>query len=188
MALIAEELVEEWLNRQGFFTIRGLKVGNSEMDLLAIKLCDGRMSRRHVEVTVSVNPISYICPLTKRLMKKTGRRANSAKKRSFDEMRPCVDGWIENKFRQSKKAALKRQLCDGTWAEELVVHKVRFPEELKLIQEKGVQVHRFNEVVDDLLSGSSGSFTATGTDLVNLLVRPAREGGAGEGSKPKQKD
>jgi len=25
MALLAEELVEEWLNRQGFFTIRGLR-------------------------------------------------------------------------------------------------------------------------------------------------------------------
>ncbi len=26
MALLAEELVEEWLNRNGFFTIRGIKV------------------------------------------------------------------------------------------------------------------------------------------------------------------
>ena len=33
MALLAEEIVEEWLNRQGYFTIRGVKVGVHEMDL-----------------------------------------------------------------------------------------------------------------------------------------------------------
>lgn len=26
MALLAEEIVEEWLNRQGYFTIRGIKM------------------------------------------------------------------------------------------------------------------------------------------------------------------
>ena len=33
MALLAEELVEEWLNRQGYFTIRGIKFGVHEIDL-----------------------------------------------------------------------------------------------------------------------------------------------------------
>jgi hypothetical protein len=37
MALLAESLVEEWLNRKGFFTIRGIKHGVAEMDLLAIR-------------------------------------------------------------------------------------------------------------------------------------------------------
>ncbi len=36
MALLAESLVEEWLNRQGFFTIRGIKQRISEIDLLAV--------------------------------------------------------------------------------------------------------------------------------------------------------
>jgi hypothetical protein len=36
LALFAEALVEEWLNRKGYFTIRGVKVGNSEIDLLAV--------------------------------------------------------------------------------------------------------------------------------------------------------
>jgi hypothetical protein len=38
VALLAEDLVEEWLNRQGFFTIRGVKEGVDEMDLLATRL------------------------------------------------------------------------------------------------------------------------------------------------------
>jgi hypothetical protein len=37
MALLAESLVEEWLNRKGYFTIRGLKHGLGEMDLLAVR-------------------------------------------------------------------------------------------------------------------------------------------------------
>ncbi len=36
MALLAEEVVEEWLNRNGYFTIRGIKVGVDEIDTLAI--------------------------------------------------------------------------------------------------------------------------------------------------------
>ena len=55
MALLAEELVEEWLNRQGYFTIRGAKVGVGEMDLLAVKPTDGGVECRHVEVQASTN-------------------------------------------------------------------------------------------------------------------------------------
>ena len=37
MSLLAEEVVEEWLNRNGYFTIRGIKVGVDEIDILAIR-------------------------------------------------------------------------------------------------------------------------------------------------------
>ena len=61
MALLAEEVVEEWLNRNGYFTIRGIKVGVDEIDILAIKpTTSGRHECRHIEVQVSINPISYI--------------------------------------------------------------------------------------------------------------------------------
>ncbi len=34
VAIFAETLVEEWLNRNGYFTVRGAKAGLLEMDLL----------------------------------------------------------------------------------------------------------------------------------------------------------
>jgi len=37
MALLAEKIVEEWLNRQGYFTIRGIKMGVHKIDMLAVK-------------------------------------------------------------------------------------------------------------------------------------------------------
>jgi len=36
MALLDEQLVEEWLNTQQFFTMRGIKCGVDEIDLLAL--------------------------------------------------------------------------------------------------------------------------------------------------------
>ena len=60
MALIAEELVQERLNCQGYFTIRGARLRNHELDLLAVKVMgDGLLDCRHIEVNVSVNPIGY---------------------------------------------------------------------------------------------------------------------------------
>lgn len=50
MALIAEEVVEEWLNRKGFFSIRGIKLGVREMDILAVRHGEGGIDRRHYEV------------------------------------------------------------------------------------------------------------------------------------------
>ena len=60
MALLAESLVEEWLNRDGYFTIRGLKHGLGEMDLLAVRPQSDGVVGWHVEVTVSFRPIGYI--------------------------------------------------------------------------------------------------------------------------------
>ena len=51
MALLAEEIVEEWLNRQGYFTIRGIKIGVQEIDMLAVRFKgEGVPECRHIEV------------------------------------------------------------------------------------------------------------------------------------------
>ncbi len=82
MALLGEEIVEEWLNRQGYFTIRGIKLGNDEIDILAIQpLADGKHDCRHIEVTISINPISYITKVPAAIRKATGVGAHNAKKR-----------------------------------------------------------------------------------------------------------
>jgi len=44
MPRLGEEIVEEWLNRQGHFTIRGIKLGVDEIDILAIRpLLNGKI-------------------------------------------------------------------------------------------------------------------------------------------------
>jgi hypothetical protein len=88
MSLLAEVVVEEWLNRQGYFTIRGVKLGNDEIDILAIRpLANGTIERRHIEVSVSTNPISYFSPLP-RMVKIIMR----PRVRSISGARPVVHG------------------------------------------------------------------------------------------------
>ena len=67
MALIAESLVDEWLNRKGFFTVRGIKHGVGEIDLLGVRPTENGLEAWHVEVQASFRPIGYIAPLTKDL-------------------------------------------------------------------------------------------------------------------------
>jgi Holliday junction resolvase-like predicted endonuclease len=97
MALLAEEIVEEWLNRQGYFTIRGIKMGVHEIDLLAVKSNEnGEIECRHIEVQASMRPVSYISNVPKEIQK-AGRAANSAK-RSAEELVQGVAEWVEKKF------------------------------------------------------------------------------------------
>lgn len=53
MALLAEEILEEWPNHLGYFTIRGVRSGVGEIDLLAIRPGDGGIECRHAEVQAS---------------------------------------------------------------------------------------------------------------------------------------
>jgi Holliday junction resolvase-like predicted endonuclease len=170
MALLAEELVEEWLNRQGFFTIRGAKVGVGEMDLLAVKPTDGTVECRHIEVQASTNAISYIAGLTKRLRDATGRATNSAKQRTREEQEECVAAWVEKKFLDPKKAKVRDQLARGPWSFELVVHDMAHPEELEMMEARGVRTHRFADILRELEGDGAIVKGATGDDFVKLVL------------------
>jgi len=78
-ARLAEELVEAWLNRQGYFTIGGIKIGVHEIDLLAVKHPAAGTECRHVEVQGSMRLVGYISPVPAAL-RKTGRAAGSARR------------------------------------------------------------------------------------------------------------
>ena len=98
MALLAEEIVEEWLNRNGYFTIRGAKLGLYEIDLLAIKKTSSKVERRHIEVQASIKPASYMTSLSKEAQLETRRGPHSAAKRSQDVLKAGVQEWVEKKF------------------------------------------------------------------------------------------
>ena len=91
---LAESLVEEWLNRAGYFTVRGARIGVSEMDLLAVRRGTTCVEARHIEVQVSTNPIAYISPLTKYQPAKYGKAKNSAWARPPAVLKDPVAAWI----------------------------------------------------------------------------------------------
>ncbi|CAN5686619.1 hypothetical protein BH11ARM2_BH11ARM2_09770 [soil metagenome] len=169
MALLAEELVEEWLNRQGYFTIRGVKIGVQEMDLLAIRPQEGRLECRHIEVQVSINPVSYISKLTKEDQKSTGKTATTTAPRSPDVYERAVDAWVDKKFGHGRKQALLKDLAPGPWTRELVVHSVAHPEELDHLRKRGVTVHSLDRILRELAQPSVPIARAAGGDFVELL-------------------
>ena len=170
MALLAEEIVEEWLNRQGYFTIRGVKLGVHEIDLLAVKLCLEGVDCRHIEVTASIRPISYITDLPKAVQKETGRKPKSTKLRTTDELRIGIQEWVDKKFNLNSKMQLRKQLYPGNWSFELVVHKIRHPEELGLIQAAGIRIHHLRDIVNEMATTDTMISSASGASLVDLVL------------------
>ena len=168
MALLAEEIVEEWLNRQGYFTIRGIKMGVQEIDLLAVKWgTDGKAECRHVEVQASMRPVSYISRVPKE-EQKAGRAANSAK-RSDEELVTGVAEWVEKKFRRPDKKAIMAKLWEGQWSSELVVNVVKSDHELSLIAGHGIKIHALRDIVSSLANEKFLIASASGADIVDLI-------------------
>ena len=171
MALLAEEVVEEWLNRNGYFTIRGIKIGVHEIDILAIKpLPDGGHECRHVEVQASINPVAYISKVPKGLHRKRGVGPDNAKARTMWELRRCVSEWLKKKFCHPKKQKMRESLCQGDWSFELVVHRVRHPEELGVFRKAGIVIHQLDDIIAKMVERKHMIRSASGNDLVDLIL------------------
>ena len=169
MALLAEEIVEEWLNRQGYFTIRGIKLGVDEIDIIALKKQGDDYECRHIEVTASINPVSYISKVPKAIRKATGRAPNS-QKRSVDELKDGVKEFIQKKFFDKRKINMLRKLFPKDWSRELVIHEVRHPEVLNLITKEGINIIYLRTIVKEMNENDKNLVpAAAGSDLINLI-------------------
>jgi hypothetical protein len=170
MALLGEEVVEEWLNRQGYFTIRGIKLGVDEIDILAFRPNPkGPPECRHIEVQVSTNPIAYISKVPKEFQKARGIGPDCAKERPDDELKKGIDEWIEKKFKRPRKIELLNRLFLSKWTRELVVNEVRHPEELELLQEHGIRILFLKDIVNELAETDTLIEAAAGNDLITLM-------------------
>lgn len=174
MALLAESLVEEWLNRNGFFTIRGVKHGSNEVDLLAVKPdTNGSIIGWHVEVQVSMRPVGYIGKWTKEDIKKLGVGANSAKRRTKNQINRCARAWVDKKFKALSKKKLRDSLWPGVkvkWTYHLVHGIVREDQELREFSKNAVKTYPFHKILEDLSIRKKGSFSGyAGGDLAEII-------------------
>jgi hypothetical protein len=104
MSLLAEEIVEEWLNRRGYFTIRGVREGVHEIDLLAIRpVAGGGLECRHVEVQASARPISHVASLSVADPQGGIRKVSTTKRRTPEQMSSAVRAWVDKKFRSPSR-------------------------------------------------------------------------------------
>jgi hypothetical protein len=172
MALLAEQLVDEWLNRIGFFTLRGIKSGVDEIDLLGIRMSEGHLEGWHVECQVSFRPISYIGRLSKDRQHELGAKsATSAKLRPDHIIKADIADWVEKKFKSSKKRQM-RERCwkDIEWQFKFVHGKVREKSELAFIEACGVKLISFDKVLKELCEHKPGElFGGAGTDIAEII-------------------
>ena len=123
MALLDEEVVEYWLNNKGFFCMRGVKSGLSEIDFLAVRPNKSGLECWQVEVTVNFRPIGYI------------GGASSAKRRDELDVEIGVEQYIQKKFTSDKKIKKRNEILPNTeWKYVLVCAEVRHEVELELFK------------------------------------------------------
>jgi hypothetical protein len=159
MSLLGEEVVEEWLNRTGYFTIRGIKLaGNHEIDILAITpLQNGKCECRHIECQLSFKSIGYIS---------TG----NAKRLDDADLSEEVQKWIEKKFDLPHKVELRKSLYPGYWTKELVIGNVKHQEEVDRLRDKGIIIHLLKDILSEMAKGEKTIIqSATGADLFDLM-------------------
>lgn len=163
MALLDEQIVEEWLNSNNFFTIRGIKYGNNEIDLLACRLKNKKVECWHVEVQVSYSPVSYIS-------KSVRTKEKAAGKRTLGELRADVRAWIQTKFKNKKIQDIRFLLAPKVeWKYKLVHAKVKHPKELELIELNGVELIPYESVVSELIVNKNHSSSSPASSIISLL-------------------
>lgn len=174
MALQAEALVEEWLSKNGYFTIRGIKDKLDEISFLAVRYHEETgWQHVHCEVQVSVRPVTYISKLTKSQMEKLGVKSKtSSKLRNSDSLKTSVKAWTEIKFTSDKKRKIRDSLVPGVEWEYWFVHgKVKDENELEHIQNSSVKLIPIQTVLNELIQNDTtlSYGTSSARELVDLI-------------------
>ena len=165
MALLSETLVDEWLNRQGYFTVRGLKDGVSEIYLLGVRSKSDGLEGCHVEVQTSFRPVNYITLLPKKELEGFAKSRKSAKARSDALLQRSVADWVENKFTSKRKIAARENAWSGLSWKYIFVHAVvREPLELTLISNHNIEIVSFHSVLQQLNHETASLRGSAGTD------------------------
>ena len=158
MALLDEQLVEEWLNRQNFFTMRGIKSGIDEIDLLAIRPIHEGIECWHVEVQISYRPVGYI-----------GGDTN-ARKRNDKELREGVEQWVDKKFTSTRKVNRRNEILPNAKWRNFLVHAVLKDEaELTIMMELGIELISYKKVLEDLRADKQGKSSSAASGIVEML-------------------
>ena len=78
--------------------------------------------------------------------------------------------WVEAKFNEPHKLQLKQRLCPGDWTRELVVGRIKHEEEIDLLRQAGLTVHRLKDILADMADRATVVKAAAGADLCDLML------------------
>jgi len=123
-----KEVVNWWLNKQGYFTVNSIKVAkNKEINILAIKLANGKLEKIvHVETACSISSVDNLSP-TEHLSK-------------FND--PLVLNKIKNIINKYVNKGAKHEKA-------LVLGITSKLDEFKKLQ--GIRIYLFKDILSDVL-------------------------------------
>jgi hypothetical protein len=158
MAKLAETLVIEYLSRTGYLSTQSIKKGNNEWDILAIKYEANSIQANHIEVQVSFNPVSYLSK-------------SNAKQRSDEQVNSDMEAWVQKKFKHPILGEICKAFYSGNWSHALVYGVIKDQRELNYLQQHGIELIPFAEVINTLCSKDLKdlAFTSETKDLVEIL-------------------
>lgn len=153
--------------------MRGIKdSGVDEIDLLGVRPGPtGGLEAWHVEAQISFRPVGYITQLCRAERERSGRSPNSAIRRSSEVLKESVSEWIHKKYDSPKKVKLREKVWPdllSPWKKIFVHGIANYQEELSLINQKGVALIPFREILD-YLNASQGLTGASGTDISDII-------------------
>lgn len=120
------------------------------------------MSKLHVEVSVSSNPVGYMTLLTNEAMAELGASSvGAAVARPPHLVKQCAEAWVDKKFNHPLIAMMREDFSSGEKWEKVFVHGVfNHPEELDHIRNCGVQTMHISSIMNDLMHPQNGRSTS----------------------------
>lgn len=139
MADLFEDIITGWLASQGYFAVQGLKSGRKELDILAVKVRNGKIENRiHVEVQCSSDPMAYL-----------DRDPGKKNQQQIDE---SVKDYINKKY-DDLPVKEKAEFFLGKKYERMFIYG-RLKDEhmqLKSFKANGVEVKSMGKILKELL-------------------------------------
>lgn len=140
------------MNRNGDFTIRGINVEVDGIDILAIRpLPGGKYECRHIEVQVSINPITYHHKDARGHPETKLYRPSQREEARYGTVTQGVHERIFAKLNNPRKVELKNSLCPGSRSPELVVERIKHEEEFDLLCQAGITIHRLTDLLKEMI-------------------------------------
>ncbi len=156
---ISEDLVSLAYQSLGYFVLEGQRVGNREIDLLAIRLgADGIPDRRlHVEVQIGISPIGAL----------SGRSGNLVANRRPVE---AAQEWADKKYRTDSIAEAVRRAFGGQPYQMVFVHgAMKAPEQLQVFEKNGIECVAIGELVREAVGRGNRNRLHRAVEIAALL-------------------
>jgi Holliday junction resolvase-like predicted endonuclease len=140
MVDLFETIVTGWLTSQGYFVIQNLKVGAREIDILAIKVKNGKTVKGiHVEVQCSSEPVGYLGPDRK------------AGKKNRVEIEQSVKEYIKKKYEEPSIREKAESLLGKGYEKQLVYGRLKNEDiQVAVLKASGIIAMSISDILSKL--------------------------------------